>query len=302
MKAFGSLSDLLLKSRAITLWGVMASGIVSLVYVGAYEFPSYWRRSELQSRVYRGRISLPFSPYAHAQTSFHTRSWVPKSVSSLLSEDWVFPLEPMTSASLVPRSDDDVRKLAPEVELERVSIIALDGQCTDQLLRHLVALPNFQSLDLCNVLLTDRGIDLLLRMPQLRNLHIECAADQSPGLNRLSELVQIERIGLTDMRCPVSNEVYRQIAGLPRLRELRLCGTELTAGHWQVIAGSQSLENICFIYTDGKLTLQHARILAALPKIRSVEVSDGQLEPDAQEYLEQRRLIPEELLLSLPRL
>jgi hypothetical protein len=56
---------------------------------------------------------------------------------------------------------------------------------------------------------------------------------------------------------------------------------------------------------EDNLSLQHAQILAAMPKIRCVDFSESAtscIEPEAAEHLQQQNLIPEEeLLLALPR-
>ncbi len=150
-------------------------------------------------------------------------------ICAVVSEVWLRPLEPFTRAILVPKSNDDVRNLSPEVELEQVTIVVEDGTCTEQLIQHWLALPKLRSLSLCNIPVTDRGIDLLLQMPQLKELHIECAAEPSPGLLRLSELVFLKNFILKDLRFPISDDVCERIASMPNLRELRLLGTELTA-------------------------------------------------------------------------
>ncbi|MDB5344586.1 MAG: hypothetical protein JWP89_2963 [Schlesneria sp.] len=302
----GSFGDSRLNIRLIVFWSLIALIPVPFCFLAAHEVPAYLRRSELQRRVFRGRGQWLMSPFQRPVTYFHSRKRVPQSVVNVVSENWLRPLEPFTRAILVPKSDDDVRNLSPEVELEQVTIVVEDGTCTEQLIHHLLALPKLRSLSLCNIPITDRGIDLLLQMPQLKELHIECAAEPSPGLRRLAELVFLENFFLMDLRLPISDDVYEQVASMQNLRELRLLGSELTADRCRVIAGSRSLENFCCSSMDCNLTLELAQRLAAMPKIRCIEFyypGNQRMEPEAEEFLKQRDLLPEEeVLLGLPRL
>jgi hypothetical protein len=123
---------------------------------------------------------------------------------------------------------------------------------------------------------------------------------------RLSELSQIESFGLMDARFAVADDVYQQIGLMPNLKELRLSGSKITVARCTAIAPSPSIRQLYFAYMDCNLTYEHVRILAAIKKIRCVEFSDwhnSRVEPDADEYLNEKSLLPEQLeLVRLPRL
>lgn len=281
--------------------GMVIIAVIAPIFVGTSVYPAYKRRSELQNRVYRGQISLLFSPFVYPSTYFHSRAVMPNWMTSLIGEDRVRPLEPLTCARLVPHCDDDVQKLTPEVELNRVIIIAEDSTCTDKLLLHLEPLPKLRSLMVCNVPITEHAAATLLRMQQLKYLCVECSDEPSPGLNRLSELGQLEEFSLMDLRCPVSDDVYRQISAMPRLRHLKLVAPLLTIERYQILAQSSSIESISIGYSSGKLTLEQARILAAMKSIKSIDVDRAKIEPDAEALLrELDLLVEEEVLLGLP--
>lgn len=272
--------------------------VIPLVYFGAGVLPAYQRRSELQARVHHGCVLRTFSPFAYHQNYFASRPVLPNWVGSTIGESWTLPLEPFTRAVFAPKSDDDVKPLSAEFELQDVTIVAADGICSDKLLIHLAHLPRLRDLSICNVPLTDEGIALLSRMP-LKTLHVEVSAEASSGLEKLYLLTQIEELSLMDERCPISKETYLMIARMANLRTVRLGTTFPSAAGIDALAQSTSIEHLVFAYPKQTLTLECARQLAGMKSIKCID--SMRIEPDAKEFLRSKGLIEEELLiLGLP--
>lgn len=281
---------------------IVAATIGTLLLVGVVPMgQTYKRRSELLQREETGRWCGLFSPFARRTNYFRTRQTVPQLVHEWVGSDRVRPLEPLTLAHLSLDSDDDARILLPETELSQICVVGDGNHCSDKLLRHLIHLPRLVELQVCNVPITKDGVELLSRFPSLKSLYVECSAAPSPGLAQLSQLAQIEDLRLMDERCPISEEVCRQIAAMPKLRFLRL-GTSLpTPAGFEALTRSTTIEYISFSCPRHRLTLERARQLARMKAIKCIYI-DREMDSEAEDFLKEAGLLEEEVeLLGLPR-
>jgi len=284
--------------RAFIGWAIAASIVVPFVFFGARVLPDWQRRSDLHSRVERGCVLRTFSPFMYRANYFATRPVFPSWLNDVVGERWTRPLEPITRAVFAPDSDDEVRLLSAEVELQDVTIIAEEGVCSDKLLVHLAQLPRLRTLALCNVPLTDQGIALLSRMP-IKELFVECSAEPSPGFKKLNLLTQIEELRFMDRRCPLTDEICLPIGDLPNLKACCVGTSWLSPARLDVLTRSASIESIGFNDSLHALTLDGARRLAAMKSIKLIDISA--IDSDAAEFLKSKGLLVEEVvLLSLP--
>ncbi len=276
----------------------------TLLFVVVPMSQTYKRRSELLRHRDNSRGCGWISPFARRTNWISTRQWVPQPVHDWLGKARVEPLEPVIYAYLSPDSDDDVGMLAEEKELNVVWIVGDGNNCTGQLLRHLIHLPQLKDLRICNVPITSDGIALISRFPALKFLSIECSENPSLGLESLSQLTDIEVLYLMDERCPISEEVYRQIAAMPNLRILCLGTSFPTPAGLDALTQSTTIECIHFSHQRSKrhrLTLESVQQLSRMKAIKCIGFS-GEIESEAQDFLKEAGLNEEEEeLLGLPR-
>ena len=282
-------------------WVVAAMIGAFLLGVMVSTAQTYKRRSDLLQREETGRCCECFSLFARRANFFSSRHSVPQFAYDWVGRNRVRPLEPLTYAHLSIDSDDDVRVLLPETELSHITVVG-DGEiCTDNLLSHLIALPRLQELTICNVPITNRGVKLLSQFPRLKSLIVECSEAPSPGLEQLSQLTQLEELRLIDERCPISEEVCRQIAAMPNLRRLVLISSIPPQAGFETITRSETLERVSFGRTANPLTIANARRLAGMKSIKFVDVHNSELSTEVGDFLKQAGLLEkEEELVGLP--
>ena len=291
----------MMNASRIARWIVAAMIGVVLLFGVVPMCQTYKRRSELLQREETGRWCGFFSPFARRANLFWTRPMMPRLVHDWVGSDRVRPLEPLARATLSLDSNDDVRILLPETELSQICVVGDGNHCSDKLLRHLIHLPQLVELQVCNVPITKDGVELLSRFPSLKSLYVECSAAPSPGLEQLSQLTEIDELGLMDERCPISEEVCRQIAAMPKLRSLYLGTSWPTAAGLEALTRSATIEHITFIWQRDRLTLEHARQLARMKAIRSIDIS-REMDSEAEDFLKEAGLLEEEAeLLGIPR-
>ncbi|MBC7818054.1 MAG: hypothetical protein IAG10_14285 [Planctomycetaceae bacterium] len=280
---------------------IVAATIGTLLLVGIVPMcQTYKRRSELLQRDESGTRCSYFSPFARRANHFWTRPMVPRLIHDWVGSDRVRPLEPLARATLSLDFDDDIRILLPETELSQICVVGDGNHCSDKLLRHLTHLPRLVELQVCNVPITKEGVELLSRFPSLKSLFVECSAAPSPGLEQLSQLAEIDELGLMDERCPISEEVCRQIAAMPKLRSLRWGTSWPTSASFEALTRSATIEHIAFFRQRDRLTLERAKQLAGMKAIKSIDFS-GEINSEAEDFLKEAGLLVEEVLLGLPR-
>lgn len=104
--------------------------------------------------------------------------------------------------------------------------IDAQGQMTDALLRDLVRHPNVTGLNLGGSRgITDKGIAVLSRLPNLRQLDLNSTAVSEPGLEVLRDCDHLERLNLMWTR--TGDGVIRALAGKARFASLT-SGTQVT--------------------------------------------------------------------------
>ncbi len=137
-----------------------------------------------------------------------------------------------------------------------VTELVVEGQMTDAMLRGVGALTHLTSLRVSgSQALTDAGITLLARLPNLRQLDLSGTAITDAGVAALAELHQLEHLSLAWTR--VTDAGVRALARCDALQHVNLLGTDCGDGAIATFAGKPQLS----VFKSGRATTDDALAL-----------------------------------------
>lgn len=158
--------------------------------------------------------------------------------------------------------------MARLASLEHITKLHLGGstQVTDEGLRHLARMPQLEHLELGGVNVTDRGLEVLQHLPNLRTFHMNWHRGiTDAGLANLRYCDSLERVDL--MGSAVGDGVVAALEGKSRLREFK-SGRLLTDEGLRRLPGLRALEDLLL---DGPFTNEGLAALEPLEHLRSLD-------------------------------
>ncbi|WP_040352825.1 leucine-rich repeat domain-containing protein [Blastopirellula marina] len=162
-----------------------------------------------------------------------------------------------------------------------VELRANSARMTDNAASHLVMLQSLQRLNLNQSGVTDKSLEIMGALPELRSLYLERTAVTSAGVAALASCEKLEELMLTE--CAIQDDALETIGQLPALTLLSLSETPITdAGMFHL----QSLPHLKTLYLrDTAVTGEGFAMLKSSTDLRLIDLSDNSINRSTIETL-----------------
>lgn len=165
--------------------------------------------------------------------------------------------------------------------------LLLDGPFRDQGIAQLTKLSQLKSLSLLGTSVTESGLaDLLARLPNLEDLHVEGEQFGDVSLASVATLSRLRRLTLS---IAATDAGLAQLGSLRQLRKLNLNGNAYSDAAMERLKELPTIESL-YLNTPN-LSDEGLRQLAALPSLRELTLRDASISDEAITQL--RAALPE---------
>jgi serine/threonine protein kinase/Leucine-rich repeat (LRR) protein len=162
----------------------------------------------------------------------------------------------------------------------KLDLAELDRLIPDDILTHLAACTDLQSLDLSQTQLRDSDLAGLAKLPNLRTLRLRRVPITDRGLKELAPLTSLEVLDLANTN--ITGSGFAQLANATALRELWLTDTLLKQQHLPLLAPFEKLQVLVIGGNRHDIGDEGARQIAALASLqrlalRNAKITDASL-------------------------
>jgi eukaryotic-like serine/threonine-protein kinase len=162
----------------------------------------------------------------------------------------------------------------------KLDLAELDRLVPDDILTHLAACTDLQSLDLSETKLRDSDLAGLAKLPNLRTLRLRRVPITDRGLKELAPLTNLEVLDLANTN--ITGSGFAQLANAAHLRELWLADTLLKEQHLPLLAPFEKLQVLVIGGNRHDIGDEGARQIAALASLqrlalRNAKITDASL-------------------------